>query len=121
MKKAFLVFLTLLAAPAGAHAGIFSRFTDMAIEGVAGYVIAGVFFILSVVLGSYVNKYKKAVQELKDVLFAISAGMKEDSPGGKKYTQEEVQTILKEIGEFGIEAAAIYKDKISGARPNPTT
>jgi len=109
MKKAFLVFLILLAIPVVAYAGVFSKFTDMALENITGYVIAGVFFILSAILGSYVSRYKKMAQELKDVIFAVSRSMDEDSPGGKKLTEDEVKKILKEIGEFGVEAVSVYK------------
>ncbi len=85
-----------------AHAGIWDKFKDVAIDKVAGAVISGVFFLLSLFLGARVFKWKKIATEGKDVTVAIYTSTREDSPGGPSITGIEVDRIIAEAGEFGV-------------------
>ena len=114
MKKIICTLLILMLIATDAYAGIWDRFKDVAISSVTGYVITGVFFLLSTVLGATVLKWKRLMTSLSKVLLEVYASTRPDSPGGAQITGKEVDAIVAKLGTFGIagvEAWAAVKSK----------
>ena len=108
---AILFTLTFILFAGSAHAGILDKFQSISISMVVSGLLAGLFFILTLIFGSKVARYRKAADEAKDVAMWLVMALSEKSPGGKKITNDELKDGLKELGEFGVQVAALIKGK----------
>lgn len=115
MKRITVFFLlavfavVFIATPA--YAGVWGWFTNIAFDKLASAVIAGIFALLSMFLGTKVMKLHKVATEGKDFGIWLYNSTRESSPGGAKITGDELEKGLKEFGEFGVAIINAVKNK----------
>jgi len=111
-----VVGLALITSVNIAYAGIWNKFTDVAMDKVLEVVLSGAFFLLTYFLGRKVNKWRKVANEGKDFALWVYKSTRKDSPGGAKITGKELDEGLKEFGELGVailEATKRGDDRLS--------
>ena len=107
-----IILAAVLVIPVEAYAGIGDWLEEKAVVNSLGWIISGVFFLLSLFLGTSVLRFKRSAHEFKDICVEIYRSRKPDSEGGTKITGNELDRIMKEAGEFGnaiIETVAFRK------------
>ena len=109
-----LAVLALLFIAGTAHAGIFDRFQNVAIDKLISAGIAGIFFVLSAFLGAKILKYKKLTSKGKDFILWVYESTRPDSPGGAKITGDEIDKGLPIAGELGAAALEAFAQKNGG-------
>ncbi len=105
-KTLFTLFIMLFVFSGLAYAGIWDKFTDIAVDKIATVVVSGIFVLLSAFLGKKVLKYKAMANEAMDFMKWLYDSTRPGSPGGAKITGKELEDGLKEAGEFGVAVLA---------------
>lgn len=115
MKRFAILFLlavlTVAVFAAPVYAGVWGWFTNIAFDKLFGAVIAGIFALLSMFLGTKILKWRKVATEGKDFGIWLYNSTRESSPGGAKITGDELDDGLKEAGEFGVAIIEAVKKK----------
>jgi hypothetical protein len=98
---------------ANAYAGVWGSIKGVFVENAVTVIISGVVAIVGMFWGG-AKLWGKFVKESADVIMTTKDALKENSPGGRKLTAEEVAAIAKESKEAveaGIEAYASTRKK----------
>lgn len=103
--------LVLLMGASVAEAGIGDMFTKITIAKVAGTILSGIFFILAIIFGREINRWRKVATKGKDFGVWLYESTRKDSPGGALITGEELDKGLKEAGEFGVAILGAVRNK----------
>ena len=82
------------------------------IIGLIGHPVTGTVLLGALGLfGAVAQKYRKLAKEVLDVIQTTIKARGKNSPGGKSFTDEELQAIGKEIVEAFAEGATLLNKK----------
>lgn len=102
-----MLCILLLAVPA--YAGALDRFKDVSAGMLVSIGFNAVFGLITLFVGSKAKRFKQMAKEGIDCGVWLIESTSAKSDGGRQITQKELETGVKEFGEFGAELSTVIK------------